>query len=185
MRCRVILLVISLVILVAPNSPAQHASSGVGLRIVPGVGYATATFGDNNPRSNGGGTVTVGGLFLIAVSGSTDLTAEATWRPTKLSNPHFDESFSSVYLLGGVEFGGGAVYFRPSLGVDFQSWSGSRTEVDSGMAGALGLAVGFEKPIGAGPWHIAPEGSLKLTVTSGLSSFLLVFSFGIGWRSGG
>ena len=87
--------------------------------------------------------------------------------------------------MGGVEFGGGSVYVRPSLGVDFQYWSGSMAGGDSGTAGALGLAVGMEKPIGAGPLHIAPEAGLKFTLTSGLSSFLLVFSFGIGWRSGG
>ncbi len=185
MRWRVILMVLALVFLAAPSSLAQHASSGVGFRLSPGIGFATATFGDDSPRSSGSGAFTFGGFLLIPVSGSTDITVEATWRPTKLGNPHFDESFSSVYLMGGVQFGGGSVYVRPSLGIDFQYWSGSMTEDDSGMAGALGLAVGMEKPIDAGPWHIAPEAGLKFTLTSGLSSFLLIFSFGIGWRSGG
>jgi len=185
MRCRVILLALALGFLAASTSSAQHASPGVGIRLSPGIGLARASFGDNSPRSSGGGAITLGGLLLFPVSGSTDITIEATWRPTKLGNPHFDESFSSVYLMGGVEFGGGSLYFRPSLGVDFQFWSGSMTEVDSGTAGALGLAVGMEEPIGAGPWHIAPEAGLKFTLTSGLSSFLLIFSFGMGWRSGG
>jgi hypothetical protein len=185
MRCRVAVLVSALVFLAAPVSSAQHASPGVGFRLSPGLGFVTATFGDDSPRSSGAGAVTLGGFLLIPVSGSTDITVEGTWRPTTLSNPHFDESFSSIYLMGGVQFGGGSVYVRPSLGVDFQYWSGSMGSDDSGTAGALGLAVGFEKPIAAGPWHIAPEGGLKFTLTSGLSSFLLIFSFGIGWRSGG
>lgn len=185
MRCRVVLPVLTLVFLSAQTSSAQHASPGVGFRLSPGFGFVTASFGDNSPRSSGSGALTLGGFLLIPVSGSTNITFEATWRPTELGNPHFDESFSSVYLMGGVEFGGGSVYVRPSLGVDLQYWSGSMTEDDSGAAGALGLAVGFEKPIGVGPWHIAPEGGLKFTLTSGLSSFLLIFSFGIGWRSGG
>ena len=185
MRCRVIFLVLALVFLTTPTSSAQHASPGVGFRVSPGIGFATASFGDDSPRSSGGGAITLGGFLLFPVSGSTDITIETTWRPTKLENPHFDESFSSIYLMGGVQFGGGSVYVRPSLGVDLQSWSGTTTEVESGTAGALGLAVGMEKPIGAGPWHIAPEGGLKFTLTSGVSSFLLIFSFGIGWRSGG
>ena len=185
MRCRVLALVPALLLLTAGTGASQDASPGVGLRFSPGIGLATASFGDDNPRSSGGGAFTLGGFLLIPLSGSTDLTAEATWRPTTLSNPHFDESFTSVYLLAGVEFGGGSVYFRPSLGVDLQYWSGTMTEVESGTAGALGLAIGFEKPIDAGPWHMAPEGSLKLSVTRGLSSFLLMFSFGIGWRGDG
>ena len=184
MRCRVLALAPALLLLDPGAGAAQHASPGIGFRLSPGIGLATASFGDNNPRSSSGGAFTIGGFLLLPVSGSTDLTAEATWRPTKLTNPHFDESFTSLYLLAGVQFGGESVYFRPSLGVDLQYWSGTQTEVDSGTAGALGLAIGFEKPIDAGPWHMAPEGSLKLTVTSGLSSFLLMFSFGIGWRSG-
>ncbi|MBT8478737.1 MAG: porin family protein [Gemmatimonadetes bacterium] len=184
MRCRVMLLALALPFLMTSTGSAQHASPGVGFRLSPGVGFATATFGDDSPRSSSAGAFTLGGFLLIPVSGSTDITFEGTWRPTTLSNPHFDESFSSVYLMGGVEFGGGSVYVRPSLGVDFQSWSGSMAGDDSGTAGALGLAAGMEKPIGAGSWHIAPEAGLKFTVTRGLSSFLLIFSFGLGWRGG-
>ena len=184
MRCRVMLLALASPLLIVSTGLAQHASPGVGFRLSPGLGFVTATFGDDSPRSSGAGAVTLGGFLLIPVSGSTDITVEGTWRPTTLSNPHFDESFSSIYLMGGVQFGGGSVYVRPSLGVDFQYWSGSMGSDDSGTAGALGLAVGMEKPIGAGPWHIAPEAGLKFTLTHGLSSFLLIFSFGIGWRSG-
>ena len=185
MRCRVILLVLTLVFLAAPSSSAQHASPGVGFRLAPGLGFATATFGDDNPRSSTAGAVTIGAFLLLPVSGATDVTIEATWRPTKISNPHFDESFTSLYLLAGMQFGGKSVYVRPSLGVDLQYWSGAWSTGESGTAGAIGLAVGFEKPIDTGPWHIAPEAGLKFTLAHGVSSFLLLLSFGIGWRSGG
>ncbi|MFC1530661.1 hypothetical protein ACFL5T_00145 [Gemmatimonadota bacterium] len=163
---------------------AQSTSRGVGFRVVPGVGFASASFGDNSPRSSSGFAFTLGGVVLFPVSSTTDIVLDATWRPTKLDNPHFDESFSSIYLMGGVQFGGGSVYFRPSIGVDFQTWSGTMTETSSGTAGALGLAIGTEKRIGAGPWLLAPEGSVRFSLTGGLSSFLLLFSLGVGVRGG-
>jgi hypothetical protein len=173
-RFRIPALVLLLTCLLAPTTSAQ----GVGFRIAPGIGIASASFGDDSPRSNSGFAFTLGGLVLFPVSSKTDIVIEATWRPTKLDNPHFDESFSSVYLMGGVQFGSDAVYFRPSIGVDFQSWSGSMTEVDAGTAGALGLAIGTERRVGAGPWLLAPEGSVRFSLTSGLSSFVLLFSLG-------
>jgi hypothetical protein len=181
-RATVLLLVP--IVFVASTAVAQGRSSGVGFRIAPGVGYASASFGDDSPRSSSSVAFTLGGLLLFPVSASTDIVVEGTWRPTELDNPHFDESFSSVYLLGGVQFGGGAVYFRPSIGVDFQTWSGTMTETSSGTAGALALAIGTEKRIGAGPWLLAPEGSIRFSITSGLSSFLLLFSLGVGFRGG-
>jgi len=184
MHGRVPALVLLLTWSVASPALAQSANRGVGLRLAPGVGFATASFGDNSPRSSSGFAFAVGGLVLFPVSSKTDIVLEATWRPTKLDNPHFDESFSSIYLMGGVQFGGGSVYFRPSIGVDFQTWSGAMTETSSGTAGALGLAIGTEKRIGAGPWMLAPEGSVRFSLTSGLSSFLLLFSLGVGFRGG-
>jgi len=165
LRRATVLMLVSILFL-ASTAVAQNRSSGVGFRVVPGVGF------------------TLGGLVLFPVSSSTDIVLEATWRPTELDNPHFDESFSSVYLMGGVQFGGGAVYFRPSVGVDFQTWSGTMTETSSGTAGALALAIGTEKRIGAGPWLLAPEGSVRFSLTNGLSSFLLLFSLGVGFRGG-
>ena len=175
-----------LVFLLLGGSPAvaQDQNRGVGLRIVPGVGLASASFGDDSPRSTTTGAVTVGGLFLVPLSSKTDVVIEATWRPTKVDNPHFDESFTSVYLMGGVQIGRAGLYFRPSLGVDFQSWSGGMSGSDTGTAPAIGLALGTERPMGAGPWHIAPEGSLRFSLTHGLSSLLLTLSFGVGWRGG-
>ena len=181
-RAAVLLLVP--ILFLASTAVAQSRSSGVGFRIAPGVGYASASFGDNSPRSSSSFAFTLGGLVLFPVSSSTDIVLEATWRPTELDNPHFDESFSSVYLMGGVQFGSGAVYFRPSIGVDFQTWSGTMTETSSGTAGALALAIGTEKRIGAGPWLLAPEGSVRFSLTNGLSSFLLLFSLGVGVRGG-
>lgn len=183
MSRRVGVLVVLLTWLAPSAAFAQNESSGVGLRIVPGIGFASASFGDDSPRSSSSGTFTLGALFLFPISSKTDITVEATWRPIGIDNPHFDESFSSVYLLGGVEFGGESVYFRPSLGVDFQFWSGAMAGTDTGTAAALELALGFTRPIGTGRWHIAPEASVRFSVTSGLSSFVLLFSFGVGVRS--
>ena len=168
-------------VFVFATSAMSQDGSGVGLRLVPSVGYASASFGDNSPRSSSGFAFALGGTALFPVSSSTDITIELTWRPTKLDNPYFDESYTSVYLMAGVEFGG-SVYFRPALGVDLQHFSGAFA-ADDGAAPAIALAVGTERRIGAGPWHLAPEGSARLSVTSGLSSFVLLFSVGVGWRS--
>ena len=162
-------------------SPAAGQDGrGVGLRLVPGLGVGIASFGDNSPNSSTAGVLAIGGMALFPVSSSTDITLEATWRPTSIDNPNFDETFTSFYLMAGVSFGAN-VYFRPSLGVDLQHFGG-QFAADDGTAPAIGFAVGKEKPLETGPWHLAPEGSLRFSVASGLSSFVLMFSFGIGWR---
>jgi len=84
------------ILFLASTAVAQNRSSGVGFRIAPGIGYASASFGDNSPRSSSSFAFTLGGLVLFPVSSTTDIVLEATWRPTELDNPHFDESFSSV-----------------------------------------------------------------------------------------
>jgi hypothetical protein len=181
MPARVLLLPLAATCLLTAEAVAQNTRHGVGFRLVPGLGVGFASFGDDDPETGSGGALTLGGMVLLPLSRSTDLVVEGTWRPTSIDNPHSNESYSSFYLMGGLELGSG-VYVRPSLGVDLQNFSG-QFAADDGAGLAIGFAVGTEKPIAAGPWNMVPEGSLRLSVSYGLACFLLLFSFGIGWRA--
>ncbi|UCC83408.1 MAG: hypothetical protein JSW46_00310 [Gemmatimonadota bacterium] len=189
---RILFLVVALVLTPQAGLFAQQESvapgdrAGVALRLVPGVLYAGASFGDESAESSGKFGFSIGGQFSAPMSRSLGFFLEGVWQPTKVENPHdvIDEAFSAFYLLGGLQFGGEDAYLRPSVGVVWRSWSGADAleETETGLA--LGLAIGYEKPLGR-LFHMSPELELRVSGAHGLSTYVLALQVPVGWRPAG
>ncbi len=171
--------------LVATAKPAsaQKDRKGIALRVSPGVALTTASFGDDDPRSEGALGLTLGGQLLIPISSGAALHFEGVWQPYKIQNPHFDEAFRTTYLMGGIEISTKGAYLRPSVGVAMRTWSGQFAP-ETGTPLAFGLAFGFERPI-SNSFHVSPELNLRVAWERGLGSLMLGLQVPVGWRSGG
>jgi hypothetical protein len=162
---------------------SQGDRAGVAVRLVPGILYGHASFGDDDPESTEEFGFNIGGQLWVPMSRSLAFVLQGLWQPTEVENPHefIDEAFSAFYLLVGLEFGN-APYVRPSVGPVFLSWSGADASEGTELGGfVLGFAVGSELPLG-GPFHISPE--LELRVAP-FEAYGVALQVPIGWRPAG
>jgi hypothetical protein len=136
-----------------PIAPGESDRAGVAVRLVAGILYGCASFGDENPESTEKFGFNIGGQLWAPMTRSLAFVLEGVWQPTKVENPHefIDEAFSPFYLLGGLEFAGEDAYVRPSVGLAWLSWSGASAPGEPELAPMLGLALGSERPLG-GPF---------------------------------
>jgi len=169
--------------LVAPTeSHAQVDRRGGALRIALGAAYAGASLDENRPTFDQTAVFTWGAQLWGGLSRTVGFQAELIWQPTNVSNPRIQQAFSALYLMGGPEFSFGQIYVRPSVGVVWLSWSGVLAKGDKDNAFAFGLALGSERKVDKG-FHLAPELLTRMSVESGLFTWMVGVQMGIGWRS--
>ncbi|UCC81671.1 MAG: hypothetical protein JSW46_11710 [Gemmatimonadota bacterium] len=170
-----------------PIAPGESDRAGLAARLVPGILYAGASFGDKNPKFSGKIGPSIGGQFWAPMTSSLAFVLEGVWQPTETEvecpQEFPDDAFSAFYLLGGLEVAVKNAYVRPSVGLVFRSWSGADAPGDE--AGfALGFAVGSERPLG-GRFHISPELEVRLSAEYGLRTYVFAFQVPVGWRTAG
>jgi len=164
------------------HSHAQVDRRGGALRIVPGVAYAGASLDQNRPTFDETAVFTWGAQVWGGLSRSVGFQAELIWQPTNVSNPPIQQAFSALYLMGGPEFSLGQIYVRPSVGVVWLYFDGNLAKEDSDNAFAFGLAIGSERKVDKG-FHLAPELLTRMSVESGLFTWMVGVQMGLGWRS--
>jgi hypothetical protein len=169
MRHLVLILVATLC---SPLSATAQARQGrVEIRAGAALALASTSVGGESSSDLGG--LLTGQLGLV-LSSRTDLTADLVVQPFKAQNPLFDEAFTAVYALLGVQLGLGEqrrVYVRPELGLVHRSWSGSEKIVSSETSGAGGFALGGEVAVSRAV-GLAPEVFVRLSGAEGLSTAL-------------
>ncbi len=166
---------------------AQTERRGAALRIVPGVAYAGGRFesdatGSDDSQSESTAAFSVGAQLWGGMSNTVGFLFELTWQPTDVQSPLRDERYSPLYLLAGPEFAIAEMYLRPEAGIVWLYWSGSEVVDSTTRAFAFGLALGTERPVYQG-FHLAPEATARVSVESGLTTYMVGFQLGIGWRS--
>jgi len=116
------------------GKPANARALGFGM----GVGTASMSVGDSR-NSVVGASI----LGRIGIDSRNRFLLIAEFNPAQVTNPVMDESFSAVNVLLG--FGIGKSFkVRPSLGMQFRSWSGEERVTDSDATLLVGLDIGPE-----------------------------------------
>ena len=151
----------------------------VALRLVPGLAYTSATFGDDNPQSEGVFGITFGGQALAPVSRIVALSLEAIFQFYEIQSAHLNERLQSWYVMGGVEFSIGKAYLRPNVGAAFRLWAGGGSGTST--APALGIAIGFEQMFGRS-FHVSPEVIVRVAYEHGASTVLIGSQVPVGLR---
>ena len=182
-RLAIALPLLFLASLVLPeSSDAQVDRRGAALRTAFGVAYAGASLDDGRPAFDQTAVFTWGAQLWGGISQTVGFQAELVWQPTNVSNPRIQQAFSAVYLLGGPEFSFGQVYVRPSLGGVWLFPTGANAKADTDNAFAFGLAIGSERKVDKA-FHVVPEVLTRMSVESGLFTWMVGVQLGLGWRS--
>ncbi|MGH7492224.1 MAG: hypothetical protein ACREOO_07505 [bacterium] len=122
------------------NAIAQASSEedprafGLGLSI----GKGTMNVGDESKSNQ---VVSLHGRLGVSPGDHVLLMAE--FNPTRVTSPILDESFQAYNLLFALSLGK-SLRLRPSLGVQFRSWSGSERVESSDLGPLFGIDVGYE-----------------------------------------
>lgn len=161
---------------------AQVDRRGAALRTSFGVAYAGASLDEGRPAFDQTAVFTWGAQVWGGISRTVGFQAELVWQPTNVSNPRLQQAFSAVYLMGGPEFSFGQAYVRPSVGVVWLFPTGALAKEDTDNAFAFGLAVGSERQVDKA-FHVVPELLTRMSVESGLFTWMVGVQLGLGWRS--
>ncbi len=171
-----------LVLFTPAESRAQVDRRGAAVRTAFGVAYAGASLDEGRPAFDQTAVFTWGAQLWGGISRTVGLQAEVVWQPTNVSNPRIQQAFSALYLVGGPEFSFGQVYVRPNAGVVWLYPTGAKAKGDTDNAFAFGLAIGSERQVDKA-FHVVPELLTRMSVESGLFTWMVGVQLGLGWRS--
>jgi hypothetical protein len=115
-----------------------------------GIGKGTMSVGDKSKFDQG---ASLHGRLGLSPGDHVLLMAEIN--PSRVTSPILDESFRAYNLLLALSLGKN-LRLRPSLGVQFRSWSGSERVESSDLGPLFGLDLGYELKL-AGNFSLFPE----------------------------
>jgi hypothetical protein len=149
MRLRTCLyLLVAFPVLAVTPLPALAQDTGDGadrrsVRATIGVVAQSGIFGDDDPRHSSrqlSPTVSVG--IRRHPARVIGLAFETAFEPRPISNPHFDESVTRVFMQLGPEIGR-RVYVRPTAGGSINLWTGTGNSQGLALTPGFAVAAGY------------------------------------------